>query len=276
MSGDGKPPARWLRPFGRRRAPGREALAEHPTPEALTAYDADELTPEQDSSIQEHFLECRDCPELLLDYKHFSEPEAAAEEVPELSENWIAASWESLCARLAAEARKGGWRSFLAKLGRRSSAVTVAYAVAAGSLACMVGLSTWVTSLYREAGQMQEPQPQLNATIATLSLSEPTRGDPVESLVVVPPDSQSLLLVLVPLIEPTEAEHRLEIRTPRGRVVWSGSGLTRTADGTFVVGLPRRFLKAGEYQVRLLRDREGGKAEVVESYAMRLVYSARR
>lgn len=272
MSGDGKPPARWLRPFGRRRAPGREAPAEHPTPEDLTAYDANELTPEQDGHIQEHFLECRDCPELLLDYKVFSSPDAAAEEVPGLSESWIAASWESLRVRLAAEARKGGWRSFLARLGRQRSPVTVAYAVAAVSLACMVWLSGWVASLYREAGQMQEPQ--LNPTIATLHLTEPARGgrEPEEIPVVVPPDSPSFLLVLVPLIEPTETEHRLEIRSPKGRAVWSGGGLTRTADGTFVVGLSRRFLKAGRYRVRLLRDGGGGKPEVVEEYAMRLVY----
>lgn len=272
MSGDGKPPSRWLRPFGRRRAPGRGARADHPTPEALTAYDANELTPEQDGRIQEHFLECRDCPELLLDYKHFSEPDAAAAEAPELSESWIAASWESLRARLAAEARKGGWRSFLAKLGRRSGSVAVAYAMAAGLLACMVGLSGWVASLHREAGQMQEPQ--LNPTIAILHLAEPARsgGEPAEIPVVVPPGSQSFLLVLVPLVEPMETEHRLEIRTPQGRAVWSGGGLTKTADGTFVVGLSRRFLKAGQYRIRLLREGGGGKPKVVEEYAMRLVY----
>ena len=272
MSGDGKLPTRWLRPFGRRRAPGREVLAEHPTPEVLTAYDADELTPEQDGCIQEHFLECRDCPELLLDYKTFSAQDAEAQEVPGLSESWIAASWESLRARLAAEARKGGWRSVLARLGRRPSSVAAAYAVAAGLLACTVGLSAWVASLQREIGTMREPQ--LNPTVATLHLVEPTRSgrEPAEIPVVVPPGSQSFLLVLVPLLEPTQTEHRIEIRTLKGRAVWSGGGLTRTADGTFVVGLSRRFLKAGQYRVRLLRDDGEGTPQVVEEYAMRLVY----
>jgi hypothetical protein len=270
VSSDGKPSARWLRPFGRRRAPGREVLAEHPTPEALTAYDADELTPEQDGRIQEHFLECRDCPELLLDYKTFSAKDAEAQEVPGLSEGWIAASWESLRTRLASEARRGGWRSFLARLRRRLSSLTLAYAVAAVSLACMMGLSAWVAFLHREVGRMQEPQ--LNPTIVNLSVAEPTRGDPVESLVVVPAGSRSLLLVLVPLREPMETEHRLEIWTRKGREVWSGGGLTRTADGTFVVELSRRFLAAGEYLVRLLRNSGRGEPALVEEYAVRLVY----
>ena len=270
MTGEGKPPARWLRPFGRRRAPGYEALADHPTPEALTAYEADELTPEQDDCIQEHFLECRDCPELLLDYKAFSAPDAPDKEVAGLSDSWIAASWESLRARLAVEAGPGRWQSFMTGLGRRLSSVTVAYAAAAGFFACALGLSVWVASLREEVGRMREPQ--VNPPIAYLHLAEPTRSghEPEETAVSMPPGSPSLLLVLTPLEEPAKTEHRLEIQTPEGIEVWSGGGLVRTPDGTFVVWLPRRFLKAGEYRVRLLRM-GGVKPELIEEYAMRLL-----
>ncbi len=269
MSGQDASPVRWLRRFGRRRAPVQEALAEHPTPEALTAYDADELTPEQDDRIQEHFLECRDCPELLLDYKTFTAPDAADQEVPGLSDSWVAASWESLRARLAAETHAGRWRSFVARLVGRFPSAPMAYALATGFFACSVGLSFWVTSLQREVGWLQEPQ--LNLPIAYLHLAEATRGDQPASSFVVPPGVRSFLLVLTPLVEPMETGYRLEIRTRDGGEVWSGSGLARTDEGTFVIGLSRQFLKAGEYRILLFHDGGGG-AKVVEEYAMRLLY----
>lgn len=268
MNDEGLPPVRWLRRFGRRRAPRSEDLEEHPTPEALTAYDANELTPDQDDRIQEHFLECRDCPELLLDYKSFSAPDAAAKEVPDLSDSWVAAAWEALRARLAGEPEPGGWRSLHRRM--RLSFRTVAHRLAAGLLACSVGLSWWILSLSREIGQLQEPQ--LNLPVAYLHLPIDHRGkeEPAPSLLV-PAGAPSFLLVLTPLVEPFYPEYRLEIRTSGGAEVWSGGGLTKTADGTFHVGLSRRFLRAGEYRIRLF-GLTGGPPEPIEEYAFRLLY----
>jgi len=53
---------------------------EHPSPEALTAYQADELSPEEDERIQEHLGQCRHCTEMLLELEEFLRPEGVEEE----------------------------------------------------------------------------------------------------------------------------------------------------------------------------------------------------
>jgi putative zinc finger protein len=53
---------------------------EHPSPEALTAYQADELSPEEDERIQEHLAQCRHCTEMLLELEEFLQPEGVGEE----------------------------------------------------------------------------------------------------------------------------------------------------------------------------------------------------
>src|SRR5437868_2691251 len=106
----------------------------HPTPEALSAYDADELPAEQDDAIQEHFLRCRDCPELLLDLQEFAEPERAA---PDLPDSMVATAWRALRARLAREP----WRS---RLRRWVASSRFAYALSGTLLAAAAVLAVWV------------------------------------------------------------------------------------------------------------------------------------
>jgi Putative zinc-finger len=47
---------------------------EHPDPETLTAYQANELSEEEDGRIQDHLAVCRHCTELLLDLEEFLQP----------------------------------------------------------------------------------------------------------------------------------------------------------------------------------------------------------
>src|SRR3954471_7094568 len=47
---------------------------EHPDPETLTAYQANELSPEEDERIQDHLAVCQHCTELLLDLEEFLQP----------------------------------------------------------------------------------------------------------------------------------------------------------------------------------------------------------
>ncbi len=67
---------------------------EHPSPEELSAYQANELTPEEDERIQDHLAVCQHCTELLLDLEEFLEPPAVAAEPAADFE--AAADWKRL------------------------------------------------------------------------------------------------------------------------------------------------------------------------------------
>jgi hypothetical protein len=79
---------------------------EHPDPDRLYAYQANELTPEEDLEIQEHLAVCGHCTELLLDIQCFTAP--PAQEEAGLSEFEQAAG----AGDLAASRRSLCWRSW--------------------------------------------------------------------------------------------------------------------------------------------------------------------
>ena len=49
----------------------RQDPEDHPSPETLTAYQANELSPEEDERIQGHLAACRHCTEMLLELEEF-------------------------------------------------------------------------------------------------------------------------------------------------------------------------------------------------------------
>src|SRR5947199_8385154 len=67
---------------------------EHPSPETLTAYQANELSPEEDERIQGHLRLCRHCTQMLLDLEAFLRPaEVGAEPAADFE---AAADWRKL------------------------------------------------------------------------------------------------------------------------------------------------------------------------------------
>src|SRR5262245_50814228 len=77
----------------------RASIVVHPTPASLVRYRAGELPSERQREIQEHFLFCPLCPELLLDLALFTppRPRRAAELAADLG---LAQAWRALRARL--------------------------------------------------------------------------------------------------------------------------------------------------------------------------------
>jgi hypothetical protein len=74
-------------------------LGAHPDAEKLSAYHADELSPEEDDAIQEHVAGCRLCAERLLELERYLEP---AERKDEGVEDFAtAAEWRRLRGRMA-------------------------------------------------------------------------------------------------------------------------------------------------------------------------------
>jgi Putative zinc-finger len=202
---------------------------EHPTPEMLAAYCADELTPEEDEKIREHFVDCRDCPELLLDFKDFSAPDRAVTE--RIPESWVAAAWQSLRARLAREP---------------APRLQLAYSLTGLLLAATLGLSAWVVSLQRELRQLREPQ--ANVQIETLDLS--TRGG--SHAVRVPSGGERFLLSVATAADVAWRDCReiqVRLATEDGSELWT-AGMPPPLDGTITLELSRRALPAGGYKIR--------------------------
>src|SRR5436305_5145173 len=139
---------------------------EHPSPEALTAYQANELSPAQDEKIQSHLAICKHCTELLLDLDEFLKPPVAvAEPVADFE---AAADWRRLRETLKPPVEENP----LARPVRRSFLASVwgGYAFAA-MLVISVGLGIWNVELLREVRK-----PQAIRTVQTLSAKGSTRG----------------------------------------------------------------------------------------------------
>lgn len=261
-----------LQAIGRGR-PGTGADG-HPTPELLSAYHEDRLSPKRDGEIQEHFVECPECPELVLDLDKFTSPEAAEAGRDELSDTWVDAAWRRLRSRLAAEAPPARPaprpRSLLAS-------PVPAWGMAALLLPCTILLWLRVDALGSEVRDLQAPQ--LNPPWRDVEPPPQVRGEPPPPWEVeVPSGARQFLLVLHPSSLPLPAadrpprEYRLEIRTAAGEDVWSGPGLTQSREGSFVVGVSRRFLPAGDYRLRVTAAAAEGEEAFEEEFPLRLKY----
>jgi hypothetical protein len=230
---------------------------EHPTPELLAAYDAGALAPEQEQAIQEHFLRCRECPEMLLDLKTFEEPGAA--ESRRFPDGWLAAAWQLLLARLA---RPSLWRRCLAD-------PRTAQALCALLLAATIGLSLWIAGLRAEIRRLGEPQ--INVPMEVLGV---TRGAASRAIVVNQGAERFVLLLDTAPAPPGKRydSYRLEIGTAAGRPVWSGDGLLPNDDGALAIELSRRLLPDGEYRMRL-SGVEQRQIRMIAEHAVSLSYS---
>jgi hypothetical protein len=87
----------------------------------------------------------------------------------------------------------------------------------------------------------------------------------------VPAGTRQFLLIFHPSGEPRleaggAGEYLLEIRDGQGRNLWSGHGLKQSDEGSFVVGVSRRFLPAGDYRFRVVA------ASFQEEFPLRLKY----
>jgi hypothetical protein len=231
-----------------------KVLVRHPTPEALTAYDAGTLPPEQAEQIREHFVHCRECPELLLDYQKF----VAARKGPfGRRDPDLAQAWQELRHRME---RKPAFR-------RTSPALLTARTLCLLFLLATMGLMLWVFSLYSEVRRLG--QPQVNLPVESLAAFHPEGG--WVRRISVPADAERFLLILSPAENRGDAECRLEIRAADGRFLWASGPLKKAGDGSFSLGLSRNFLPTGEYHIRLVWNGLG--KEITEEFPVVLLYS---
>lgn len=242
----------------------REELGGAPTPEELLAYRDGRLDTAARESIEARIAIHPDAARALADLAAFPEVEPGPE-TPELSDDDIAARWQSFRPQLEALPRSAPAPAPrvapVTEVARRQPLPWRFPAAAAAVLLLAAGLG-----LGYLAGRASVPKPELrpalNPTIAELAPvgEDEVRAapDPVEML----PGSEELVLVLALPAAPVSSAYAAEILNPEGRNLWSGEGLHPTPLGTVQLSFPRDALAPGSYRIQLFGLEASGRREV--------------
>lgn len=259
----------WKEALGELVADLGAAGGEHPTPEQLLAYRADELTGEEKRRIQDHLVGCSECLELLLDAEGFGEASYGAGRPVSRTEK--AAAWRSLEARLEGRPARAPAARF--RFGTLLRSSRTAYALAASLFLAAMVLSFRVAELGRTVEELTRPQ--LNAPVEDLFPTSSMRGEesPPPTLELAP-ESRYFTLILNPVGAGEHPAYRVEIGGPGGETAWSQAGLERTPYGSFTLILARRFLRPGNYRIRLFGRQEEG-WQPLEEFPFRVVEAGR-
>lgn len=251
-------------------AEARDNLKEHPSPDTLLAYDAEELSEDESTRVREHLAVCPDCARTVLDLASFPEIEPGPGVEP-LSPEAEKAQWQRVLDRLEEEeARKGEARG---TGGGRWGGVHLLAAVLG---AIGLGLGLWVAWLHVQPAGPGAGGSRAGANVFEIDLVPV--GAPVarsEEGVQVPAGMDSILLRLnLGNLRPFD-DVRVTVRREGGeaadQVVWEREGLIRNPQGHFSVHLPREALPAGSYGIELLGEVDG-QTEDLAIYELRLQY----
>ena len=225
----------------------------HPTPQELADYHEDRLPAANDEKVRDHLVDCEDCSSLLLELaalKGTSGTTAAG--VDDLA---TAAAWRRLRTRLFG--------------GKAASSVSSPWAwrMAALLAVATLGLGLWAAGLYRTVAELRAPQ--LELPIANLEPSGSMRAADAPASLELSPGAARWVLILNLIDDEDYPSYRLEIVGSDGRSLKTQEGLHKSSQGDFRLSLPRDFLPPGGYRV-LLSGVRGGKAELIEEYALRI------
>ncbi len=205
---------------------------EHPSPETLTAYQANELSKEEDERIQSHLATCRHCTAMLLELEEFLQP-AEAVGTP-------AADFEA-----AAD-----WRKLRSRLRARKRRLTVA--MAAVLFLAVLGISFYVLSRSPENLKTLEPLNSQRGQLEPLEIVEL----PVTLLLKSPGKS-------------SYPDYRADLQDSNGSLIKQFFHLQETSSFDLEVPLGRWALDPGEYRVKLLGVK-GQEAHQVGEYAFQV------
>jgi hypothetical protein len=235
---------------------------DHPVPEKLSAYLANELSPEEDNEIQEHLAHCTLCTELLLDLQRFLDP--PAEDLPRegVADFETAAGWRELRGRMG----EGAEAVSEAPRPRRAASLKIAYSLVAALALTVVGLWVYVVKLH---GDLKAPRAGNHILLA----SAQTRGtaEPVESIRLhEPPNDFSVTLVKPPEIDFPEyvAEiSREKAARETGAQVLPARGLHYQEGEGVTILLSKDDFKPGIYKI-VLSGLRGGQSSSVATYRL--------
>lgn len=215
---------------------------EHPSPETLTAYQANELSPEEDEQIQSHLRVCKHCTQMLLDLEEFLRPaEAGVEPAADFE---AAADWRKLREGIPLSPGKKRPAPAPGREDRLLRSLRVFQGLAAVLGVLVIGLSAYtVRSQARFEGPRLIPEKTLEFSL--------TRGaDQHEETIRLP---QALRFV----VASDDPGYRIEIASANGSRVYSEGPVQRSDLDSLILPLPKGLLSPGTYIVRLYGLRPG-------------------
>jgi hypothetical protein len=214
----------------------RDELGEPPRPDELLAYRDGALPPAERALVEEKIAAFPEAAAALLDLASFPNVRPTAG-VREVTDEEIAADWQSLQARMETKARpvRASSRSFGS--WRQAAAL-----IAAVLLAALGGVLV---------GRGPLAPPARPAAGADLLVLEP-EGSPVTrgEVATIDPLRPHLLVLSAGGVQPL-ASYSLTIHDAGGRLIWRDTEVIPTAQGLVTVQLPERFLAPGHYRIGL-------------------------
>lgn len=208
---------------------GRWSSEDHPAPEKLSAYQAEELPAAEDDAIQEHLANCGVCAEALLDLQRFLDSAPEGRSSKGVADFEAAAEWRELRGKVREVRLRKSLRAFQA------------LAAVLGIL--FVGLSVYEIHIHgRSSALLAMPE-------KTLDFSEKRGGQSVR-------EGARLPIALKLFFEADYPRYKLEIQTTQGRLLYSHEYTKLDLDRS-ALPVPDGFLAPGNYTVRLFGLADG-------------------
>jgi hypothetical protein len=229
---------------------------DHPAPEKLSAYQANELSPEEDDAIQEHLAQCTLCTELLLDLQRFLDP--MPEDLPRegVVDFETATEWRELRGRMAtAEVPRRGATRGLPRRGLWAPALAAVLTLL---------LSGAVYRIVVLQGQLARPLAVQITTIEAQGSKKGTGG--AEST----PFRLGNIAVFETHSDQLHLQLKLSFRDKNGQIQKTINA-QEDENGMIAVLLPERFLAPGFYRVEVLEP-DGATAIHLREFDIRILH----
>ena len=244
------------------------SLRSHPSPEELFAYRSRELAPLERESVQDHLAFCQECTRMILGLESALSMESPGGVAP-ISQPVVSTRWDELRGRL-----RVGWMTRVSEALRHfMGPQRLALGVGTVSLLVIAGLLLWLSSLLGMIRELEGPRANIFIEDLKPHTVAQLRGDRSPTRLTVPVEAEFILLILNLVDVMPFPEYRLEIVDANELPAWTDQGIRRTPDENFTVELPRAFLPAGNYRLRLFGLGEDKERQLVE-YALELHYES--
>ena len=232
--------------------------ADHPAPEKLSAYQANELSPEEEDAIQEHLAHCTLCTGLLLDLQRFLDPPSEDRPREGVADFETAAEWRELREKLRVKAPTAVVRR------SRLRKISAMQGFAAVLALFLVAMTIQIVVLERELAQpITDLKPK--TTIEAQGGKKGAQG-------VAEPTPFRLGQVVAFDIHSSQpyARFRLIFRDEDGGGVRRVVEAPENEEGMIAMFLPRRFLAPGIYKVEVL-GLDGPTSDLVKEFDIRIL-----
>jgi len=263
--------------------------SEHPSPDELLAYQADQLAADARTQLQEHLAWCSECAQTIVDLASWPDVElrdpslerTAAEETGD---------WQAIQRRIARGHVSGGApapatvrlmvpRQAAPKPPVSSFSFGPIHLLAAVLLLAVIGLSFLVAKLSRWAPLTKAAivdAPRANVFVVDLepaSTASGTRtaeaGRPDTPETAVPGGVGTVVFLLVQNDLRRFEDHAVELRGADGKVFWQTGGLVSLPEGGFSIGVPLAAVPSNEIEI-LLYGVNGKGRELLSTYRTRI------